>query len=94
MSPLRTFAISTALGSQTFGMATGALRFVELPFLLSASPLAAYIHDTTGNYQLAFLILVGLIAIASIGPFFITSGGAKARRARIEQALSKDIKEP
>jgi MFS family permease len=93
MSPLRTFAISTALGSQTFGMATGALRFVELPFLLSASPLAAYIHDTTGNYQLAFLILVGLIAIASIGPFFITSGGAKARRARIEQALSKDIKE-
>ena len=36
-------------------MATGALRFVELPFLLSASPLAAYIYDTTGNYQMAFL---------------------------------------
>lgn len=86
MSPLRTFAISTALGSQTFGAATGALRFVELPFLLCASPLAAYIHDTTGNYQMAFLILVGLIAIACIGPFFIVAGGAKARRARINAA--------
>ncbi|MEC7664416.1 MAG: MFS transporter [Pseudomonadota bacterium] len=86
MSPLRTFAISSALGSQSFGMATGALRFVELPFLLSASPLAAYIHDTTGNYQMAFLILVGLIAVAYIGPLFIVSGGAKSRRARIQAA--------
>ena len=84
MSPLRTFAISSALGSQSFGMATGALRFVELPFLLSASPLAAYIYDTTGNYQMAFLILVGLIAVACIGPLFIVSGGAKSRRARIQ----------
>jgi uncharacterized membrane protein len=85
MSPLRTFAISTALGSQTFGLAAGAVRFVELPFLLSASPLAAYIYDTTGNYQMAFLILVGLISVASIAPFFIVAGGAKARRARIQQ---------
>ena len=84
MSPLRTFAISSALGSQSFGMATGALRFVELPFLLSASPLAAYIYDTTGNYQMAFLILVGLIAVACIGPLLIVSGGAKSRRARIQ----------
>ena len=85
MAPLRTFAISTALGSRTFGLATGALRFVELPFLLSALPLAAYIYDTTGNYQMAFLILVGLIGVASIAPFFIVAGGAKARRARIQQ---------
>ncbi len=91
MSPLRTFAISTALGSQTFGMATGALRFVELPFLLSASPLAAYIYDTTGNYQIAFLILVGLIGVASIAPFFIVSGGARARRARIQPANAKEF---
>ena len=33
-------------------------------------------HDTTGNYQMAFLILVGLIAVACIGPLFIVSGGA------------------
>ena len=91
MSPLRTFAISTALGSQTFGMATGALRFVELPFLLSASPLAAYIYDTTGNYQIAFLILVGLIGVASIAPFFIVSGGARERRARIQPENVKEF---
>ena len=87
MSPLRTFAIS-ALGSQSFGMATGALRFVELPFAMS--PLAAYIYDT-GNYQMAFLILVGLIAVACIGPLFIVSGGAKSRRARIQAAHKSEL---
>ena len=91
MSPLRTFAISSALGSQSFGMATGALRFVELPFLLSASPLAAYIYDTTGNYQMAFLILVGLIAVACIGPLFIVSGGAKSDAPGFKQQNKTEL---
>jgi MFS family permease len=91
MSPLRTFSISTALGSQSFGMATGALRFVELPFLLSASPLAAYIYDTTGNYQMAFLILMGLIGVASIAPLFIVAGGARARHARIARNNKQNL---
>ena len=91
MSPLRTFSISTALGSQSFGMATGALRFVELPFLLSASPLAAYIYDTTGNYQMAFLILMGLIGVASIAPLFIVAGGARARHERIARNNKQNL---
>ncbi len=91
MSPLRTFSVSTALGSQSFGLATGALRFVELPFILSASPLAAYIYDTTGSYQIAFLILVGLIGVASIAPLFIVSGGARARRKRIQRETAERL---
>ena len=91
MSPLRTFSISTALGSQSFGMATGALRFVELPFLLSASPLAAYIYDTTGSYQMAFLILMGLIGVASIAPLFIVAGGARARHERIARNNKQNL---
>ena len=91
MSPLRPFSISTALGSQSFGMATGALRFVELPFLLSASPLAAYIYDTTGNYQMAFLILMGLIGVASIAPLFIVAGGARARHERIARNNKQNL---
>ena len=63
-------------GQSEFWHGHRCLRFVT--FLLSASPLAAYIHDTTGNYQMAFLILVGLIAVACIGPLFIVSGGAKS----------------
>ena len=81
MSPLRTFAVSTSVGSKSFALATGVLRWVELPFILSASPLAGFIYDSTGSYNIAFTILAGLMVIAAIGPFFIREGGAKERRA-------------
>ncbi len=82
MSPLRTFAISTALGSASFGSANGVLRLVELPLVISASPLAGFIYDATGSYRIAFLILAGLMAVACAGPFFIRAGGARERRQR------------
>jgi len=81
MSPLRTFAVSTSIGSRSFALATGVLRWVELPFVLAASPLAGYIYDSTGSYNSAFLILAGLMVIACIGPFFIKVGGAAERSA-------------
>lgn len=80
MSPLRTFAISVAMGNSSFGTANGVLRLVELPLVISASPLAGYIYDTTGSYKLAFLLLAGLMAFACIGPFLIQAGGARERR--------------
>lgn len=89
MSPLRTFAISVAMGSATFGSANGILRIVELPLVISASPLAGYIYDSTGSYATAFLILAGLMAFACIGPFFIRAGGARERR-RLKVAQSTD----
>lgn len=85
MSPLRTFAVSTSLGSENFAFASGVLRWIELPFILLASPLAGFIHDVTGSYNTAFAILSGLILVASIGPLFIRVGGAK-ERAAIAQA--------
>lgn len=86
MSPLRTFAVSTSVGSLSFAMATGVLRWVELPFVLAASPLAGFIYDATGSYNTAFMILAGLMAVACIGPFFIRVGGAAERRALKESA--------
>lgn len=80
MSPLRTFSISTAMGSVSFGAANGVLRIIELPLVISASPLAGFIYDATGSYRIAFLILAGLMAVACIGPFFIKAGGARERR--------------
>jgi len=85
MSPLRTFAVSTSVGSRSFAMATGVLRWVELPFVLSASPLAGFIHDATGSYNYAFYTLAGLMLVACIGPLFIRVGGAKERRALIAE---------
>jgi cyanate permease len=81
MSPLRTFAVSTSIGSQSFALATGVLRWVELPFVLAASPLAGFIYDATGSYNSAFSILAGLMLFACIGPFLIKVGGAAERRA-------------
>ncbi len=81
MSPLRTFAVSTSVGSKSFALATGVLRWIELPFVLSASPLAGFIYDATGSYNSAFFILAGLMGVACIGPFFISVGGAAQRRA-------------
>ena len=80
MSPLRTFAISTALGSTSFATANGVLRIVELPLVISASPLAGFIYDATGSYRIAFMILTGLLLFACIAPFFIRAGGARERR--------------
>ncbi|MGE0625338.1 MAG: MFS transporter [Pseudomonadales bacterium] len=82
MSPLRTFAISTAMGSVSFGAASGVMRIVELPLVISASPLAGFIYDATGSYRIAFLILCGLMAVACAGPFFIRAGGARERRRK------------
>ena len=82
MSPLRTFAVSIALGSASFATATGVLRIVELPLIISASPLAGFIYDATGSYRIAFLILTGLMLVACVGPFFIRAGGARERRRR------------
>lgn len=80
MSPLRTFALSTSVGSASLGLAAGVLRWVELPFVMVASPLAGFIFDATGSYNVAFMILAGLMAVACAGPFFIRVGGAAERR--------------
>ena len=79
MSPLRTFALSVAIGNTSFGTANGVLRLVELPLVISASPLAGFIYDTTGSYTSAFMILAGLMLVACAGPFFIRAGGALER---------------
>ena len=88
MSPLRTFALSVTIGNRSFGNANGVMRLVELPLVISASPLAGYVYDTTGSYTIAFLILAGLMIFSCIGPFFIRAGGARERRLRLQEANS------
>ena len=85
MSPLRTFAISSTLGSRSFGAAAGLLRFVEMPWALLASPIAGLIYDQTGSYQMAFLVLAGLMLFCCLGPFFIAVGGRSDRLRRKSQ---------
>ena len=86
MSPLRTFAISSTLGSRSFGAAAGLLRFVEMPWALLASPIAGLIYDQTGSYQIAFQVLAALMLLCCLGPFFIAVGGRRERIQRKEAA--------
>jgi MFS family permease len=89
MSPLRTFAISSTLGSRSFGAAAGLLRFVEMPWALLASPIAGLIYDQTGSYKIAFLVLAGLMLFCCLGPFFIAIGGRRDRLRRKAEASAK-----
>jgi MFS family permease len=85
MSPLRTFAISSTLGSRSFGSASGLLRFVEMPWALMASPIAGLIYDQTGSYLIAFQVLAGMMFVCCLGPFFISVGGRRDRMRRKAQ---------
>ena len=79
MSPLRTFAISTSIGGKSYAVGAGTLRG-RIAFVLVASPLAGFIYDVTGSYQMAFFI-VRLLLVAH-GPFFIKVGGAAERSGK------------
>ena len=84
MSPCA-LAISSTLGSRSFGSASGLLRFVEMPWALMASPIAGLIYDQTGSYQIAFQVLAGLMLFCCMGPFFISVGGRQERMRRKNQ---------
>ncbi len=86
MVTLRTFMLSVNFGSRSIGSAVGLLEWVELPLVMIASPLAGYIHDVSGSYNTAFLILGGLLLAVCICPFFIKAGGAIERRREQELA--------
>ncbi len=71
LSSMRTYALSRTLGIRSLGLAMGLLTWIELPFSAAASPLAGFIYDAAGSYDVAFFILAGFIALACLGPFFL-----------------------
>lgn len=73
MLPLRSYAVAATVGQRSFGLANGWINLSILPLTLSASPMAAFVYDFTGSYALAFQLLVGLMALAAVGPFFIVN---------------------
>ena len=77
MSAMRTFALSISLGTGSLGSAVGLLKWLELPFAASASPIAGFVYDSVGNYDSAFLFFAGLLVVACIGPFFVPDGKIK-----------------
>lgn len=83
LSPIRAFVLAENIGVASLGASMGLLRWIEMPFAVSASPLAGFVFDATGSYSGAFLVLAGLIALASIGPLFIQDKRAPNLRLQL-----------
>lgn len=68
--PLQGALIGRMFGRERFGKAMGAMRPAMFPLQIAGVPLAGWIFDVTGTYDLAFqifLVLYVLAALAALG---------------------------
>lgn len=71
MVPIHGSLVSSLFGQKGFGYMMGLMRPAMLPIMVSGIPLAGWIFDTTGNYDLAFEIFMVLYVLAAIAVVFI-----------------------
>jgi MFS family permease len=64
VTPLQSVATAEIFGKQSYGQANGLMQPFMLPVALLASPLAAWIYDTTGSYAAAFLQFMIILIVA------------------------------
>jgi MFS family permease len=62
--PVHGAVTATAFGRHSFGKALGLLRPIEIPIHMLGVPLAGFIFDSTGSYQVAFKIFTGFYIVA------------------------------
>jgi hypothetical protein len=63
--PLQGALCGMAFGRLSFGEVMGLMRPVQVPLHALGIPLAAWIHDTTGSFDLAFQIFVAVYALSA-----------------------------
>ena len=64
ISPLQAALLARGFGARDFGRAMGLLGPVTIPFTIGGPPLAGWIFDTQGSYDLALVIFMVTTAIA------------------------------
>ena len=64
--PLQGALVGRMFGRERFGIALGAMRPAMFPLQIIGVPLAGWIFDTTGSYDIAFEIFLGLYLLAAI----------------------------
>jgi len=66
ISPLQAALLARGFGARDFGRAMGLLGPVTIPFTIGGPPLAGWIFDTQGSYDLALVIFMVTTAIAGV----------------------------
>jgi MFS family permease len=76
--PLQGAVTAQSFGRLSFGKAMGLLRPVQIPIHMLGVPLAGWIFDTTGSYDLAFEIFAGfyVVGILCVGALRPKSGAS------------------
>lgn len=64
--PLQGAVVGTAFGRLSFGAVSGLMRPVQVPLHAIGIPLAAYIRDVTGSFDLAFAIFLGVYVLSAL----------------------------
>ncbi len=64
--PLQAAMAGRAFGRLSFGEVMGLIRPVQVPLHVAGIPLAAWIHDTSGSFELAFQIFLGVYALSCL----------------------------
>lgn len=84
--PLQGALAGLAFGRLSFGEAMGLMRPVQVPLHALGIPLAAWIHDTTGSFALAFQIFLGVYAVSclAIGLLRLPRTSSSAGQARLD----------
>lgn len=65
-TPIWTAMISRQFGARSFGRALGLQSPMHIPISAPSAPLAGWISDTTGSYELVFILYLGFVALASL----------------------------
>ena len=73
--PARTF------GARSMGRALGVMNPLHIPFTGASAPLAGYISDTTGSYDLVFIVYSGLCVLALFGLWMLRMPGTGEHKA-------------
>lgn len=64
--PLQGALVGQMFGRNRFGKAMGRLRPAMFPLQIIGVPLAGWVYDTTGSYDPAFMIFLGLYVLAAL----------------------------
>ncbi|MEM7281910.1 MAG: MFS transporter [Pseudomonadota bacterium] len=71
VTPLWTSLVAEGFGASAVGRTLGLQNPLHLPLTAPSAPIAGYISDTTGSYDLVFVIYTGMAIVAGIALYFL-----------------------